>query len=76
MIRLVSLIVYVDTHYCYVKDGESWRERQKNGKQREKTGDTSLSTSHYKTCDVVGFLGNVYIIFLWMKIRVILKRSS
>ena len=38
MIRLVSLIVQVDTDYCYVWDGESLGERKKKGKTKRKEG--------------------------------------
>ena len=38
MIRLVSLIVHVDTDYYNVKDGESWGERKKKGKTERKEG--------------------------------------
>ena len=60
MIRLVSLIVYVDTDYYYV-DMVNHEGKERKEKQREKKGDTSLMICHNRTCDVVVFLGNIHI---------------
>ena len=77
MMRLVSLIVHVDSDYYYVRTVNHEEKEKRKEKQREKKGNTS--SQFVKTKPVMGsifWVTYIWFFFQWMKFRVIKKCSS